>query len=106
MALFEDLYGRRRRTPLCWYESGESYVVGPEIVQQTTYKIKVIREKVKISQSRQKSYHDKRRKDLSFEKGDHVFLRVTHVIGVGIALKSQKLTPCFIGPYQIAEKVG
>jgi len=58
-------------------------VLGPEIVQQ----------------SRQKSYHDKRRKDLEFREGDHVFLRVTPMIGVGRALKSKKLTPKFIGPY-------
>ncbi|XP_057444137.1 uncharacterized protein LOC130736312 [Lotus japonicus] len=66
----------------------------------------MIREKMKASQSRQKSYHDKRRKALEFEKGDHVFLRVTSVTGVGRALKSRKLTPRFIGPYQISERVG
>jgi len=58
------------------------------------------------SQSRQKSYHDKRRKDLEFQEGDHVFLRVTPLIGVGRALKSRKLTPRFIGPYKISERVG
>ena len=47
---------------------------------------------MKASQSRQKSYHDKRRNDLEFQAGDHVFLRVTHVTGVG--------------PYQISERVG
>ncbi|KAI5441956.1 hypothetical protein KIW84_011134 [Lathyrus oleraceus] len=74
MAPFEALYGRICRTPLCWYESGESAVVGPEIVQQTTEKIKMIHEKMRIAQSRQKSYHDKRRKSLEFQEGDHVFL--------------------------------
>ncbi|XP_058763320.1 uncharacterized protein LOC131636744 [Vicia villosa] len=61
---------------------------------------------MKASQSRQKSFHDKRRKDLEFQAGDHVFLRVTLVTGVGRALKSKKLTPCFIGPYQISDRVG
>ncbi|XP_050897941.1 uncharacterized protein LOC127104838 [Lathyrus oleraceus] len=66
----------------------------------------MIKEKMKVSQNRQKSYHDKRRKALEFEVDDHVFLRVTPVMGVGITLKSRKLTPRFIGPYQISEKVG
>ena len=61
--------------------------------------MKLIREKMKASKSRQKIYHDKRRKDLEFQAGDHVFLRVTPVTGVGQALKSKKLTSCFIGPY-------
>lgn len=106
MAPFEALYGRRCWMPLCWYESSESAVVGPEIVQQTTEKIKMIQEKMRISQSHQKSYHDKRRKALEFQEGDHVFLRVTLIIGVGRALKSRKLTPRFIGPYQILERIG
>ena len=61
---------------------------------------------MKASQDRQKSYHDKHRKALEFQEGDHVFLRVTPKTGVGRALKSKKLTPKFIGPYQISERVG
>ncbi|KEH16697.1 chromo domain protein [Medicago truncatula] len=68
--------------------------------------IRVFSELMKASQSRQKSYHDKRRKALEFQEGDHVFLRVTPLTGVGRALKSRKLTPKFIGPYQISERVG
>jgi len=66
MAPFEALYGRRCRTPLCWYESGERALLGPEVVQETTKKVRMIHEKMKASQSRQKSYHDKRRKDIEF----------------------------------------
>ncbi|XP_058757499.1 uncharacterized protein LOC131630771 [Vicia villosa] len=58
-----------------------AFVVGPKIIQQTTDKIKMIQEKMKASQSRWKSYHDKRRKALEFEVGDHVFLRVTPRVG-------------------------
>jgi len=106
MAPFEALYGRRCRTPLCWHESGESVVLGPELVQQTSEKVRMIREKMKSSQSRQKSYHDKIRKDLEFQEGDHVFLKVTPITGVGRALKSKKLTSKFMGPYQISERIG
>src|ERR1044072_2140201 len=106
MPPFEALYGRRCRTPLCWYEYGESVVIGPEIVQQTSEKINMIQEKMRASQSRQKSYHDKRRKDLEFSEGEHVFMRVTSMTGIGRALKSKKLTPRFIGPFQITKKVG
>ncbi|XP_050876497.1 uncharacterized protein LOC127080211 [Lathyrus oleraceus] len=53
-----------------------------------------------------KTYHDKQMKDLEFHEGDHVFFRVTPMIGVGHALKSKKITPCFIGPYQITQRIG
>ena len=88
MAPYEALYGRRCRTPLCWLEPGEDLTLGPEVVQQTTEKVKLIQERMRTAQSRQKSYQDKRRKDLEFEVGDHVFLRVTPWTGVGRALKS------------------
>lgn len=88
MALFKALYGGRCKTPLCWYESGESAIIGPEIMQQISEKIKTIQEKVKASQSRQKSYYDKRKKSIEFQEGDNVFLRVTPITGVGRALKS------------------
>ncbi|XP_057444256.1 uncharacterized protein LOC130736437 [Lotus japonicus] len=61
---------------------------------------------MRTSQSRQKSYADRRRRTLEFEAGDHVFLRVTPTTGVGRAIKSRKLTPKFIGPYQITRRIG
>ncbi|KAK2403361.1 hypothetical protein QL285_052808 [Trifolium repens] len=106
MAPYEALYGRRCQTPLCWYQDGESMIVGPEMVQQTTDKVRKIRAMMKVAQDRHKSYADRRRRPLEFEEGDHVFLRVTPTTGVGRALKAKKLTPKFIGPYQILERVG
>src|ERR1044072_8817699 len=61
---------------------------------------------MRASQSLHKSYHDKRLKDLDFSEGDNVFMRVTPMTGIGRALKSKKLTPCFIGLFQITKKVG
>nr|KYP36153.1 Retrotransposable element Tf2 [Cajanus cajan] len=58
------------------------------------------------AQSRQKSYADKRQKPLEFAEGEHVFLKVTPTSSVGRALKARKLTPRFVGPYQIIQRVG
>ena len=96
MTPYEALYGRRCRTRLCWLEFGENLTLGHEVVEQTTMKVKLIQERKRTTQSRQKNYQEKRRKDLKFEVDDHVFLRVTLWTRVGRDLKSQKLTPHFI----------
>ena len=106
MAPFEALYGRKCMTLLCWFQDGESVLIGPELVQQTNEKVKMIHERLKTSLSRQKSYADQRRRPLEFSAGEHVFLRVTPFTSVGRALKSKKLTPKFIGPYQILRRIG
>ncbi|KAK2449583.1 hypothetical protein QL285_008768 [Trifolium repens] len=106
MAPFEALYGRKCRTPLCWTEVGDRGILGPDLIQETTLKIKSIREKMKVAQSRQKSYADRRRRMLEFEEGDHVFLRVTPKLGLRGIFKTKKLCPRYIGPYQILRRVG
>ena len=80
--------------------------MGPELLQQTTEKVKLIQERMKTSQSRQKSYADQRRRPLEFSTGDHVFLKETPTTGVGRAIFSRKLSPKYIGPYQILNRVG
>ena len=77
MAPYEALNGRKCRTPVCWGKVGERKLVGPEIVQVTCDKIKVIRERLKIAQDGQKRFADNRRRDLEFEVGDMVFLRIS-----------------------------
>jgi len=66
----------------------------------------VIQDRMRVTQSRQKSYADKRRRPLEFEASNHVFLRVTPTTSIGRALKSRKLTPQFIGLYQITRRIG
>ena len=106
MAPYEALYGRKCRTPVCWDKVGERKLVGPEIVQVTCDKIKVIRDRLKIAQDRQKRFADNRRRDLEFEDGDMVFLRISPWKGVLRFGKRRKLSPRYIGPYRIVERIG
>ena len=106
MAPFEALYGRKCRTPVCWDEVGERRLVGPELVQITSKKVKIVRDNLKIARDRQKSYADNRRRDLQFEIGDRVFLKISPWKGVLRFGKRGKLSPRYIGPYEIVSKVG
>jgi len=106
MTPYEALYGRRCKKSLSWNQDRETFVLGPEFLQQTTEKVKLIQDRMRVTQSRQKSYADKRRRPLEFEEGDQVFLRVTPTTGVGRILKSRKFTLRFIGPYQISRRIG
>jgi RNA recognition motif-containing protein len=74
MSPFEALCGRPCRTPLSWSESGERVIFGPDIVIDSKEKVKQIHANILTSQSRQKSYTDKRHRPLEFEVGDHVYL--------------------------------
>jgi hypothetical protein len=106
MAPFEALYGRRCRTPLNWSEPGEHSLFGVDLVKETEEKVRLIRENMKIAQSRQKSYADKRRRSLTFEVGDYVYLKVSPMKGVTRFGVKGKLAPRYIGPYQILERCG
>jgi hypothetical protein len=106
MAPYEALYGRRCRSPICWDEVGERKILGPEIVLKTCEKIELIRERLRVAQSRQKSYADTRRRDLEFEIGDMVFVRVAPMKGVMRFGKKGKLSPRYVGPFEILERVG
>ncbi|XP_019237043.1 PREDICTED: uncharacterized protein LOC109217266 [Nicotiana attenuata] len=69
-------------------------------------KVQLIIQRLLTTQSRQKSYADKRRRALLFTIGDKVFLRVSPVKGVMRFGKRGKLSPGFIGPYEILDRVG
>ncbi|KAL0546451.1 hypothetical protein IC582_016360 [Cucumis melo] len=106
MAPFEALYGKCCRSPVCWGEVGEQRLMGPELVQSTNEAIQKIRSRMHTAQSRQKSYADVRRKDLEFEVGDKVFLKVAPMRGVLRFERRGKLSPRFVGPFEILERIG
>ncbi|GJX57008.1 hypothetical protein Tco_0286905 [Tanacetum coccineum] len=84
-APFEALYGRKCRSPVIWAEIGGSSLIGPELVQETTDKEVLIKEKLKAARDHQKSYANNRCKPLEFEG---------------------KLAPRYVGPFEILERIG
>ena len=89
----------------CVTEMGESSITGPDLIRDTSEKVSLIRQRLLTAQSRQKSYADVRRRPLEFEVGDHVFLKVMPKRGVVRFDKCGKLSPRFIGPFEILERV-
>ncbi|KAL4030307.1 hypothetical protein IC575_008543 [Cucumis melo] len=104
MAPFEAL--RDVVDPGLWGEVGEQRLMGPELVQSTNEAIQKIRSRMHTAQSRQKSYADVRRKDLEFEIGDKVFLKVAPMKGVLRFERRGKLSHRFVGPFEILERIG
>ena len=70
MSPFEALYGKSCRTPLCWSDNGERVLVGPEIVEETTQNIQVIKFNLKVAQDRQKSLADKHTTNIVYKVDD------------------------------------
>lgn len=106
MPPYEALYGRRCRSPLCWEEVGERKILGPELVQQTRETIELIRGRLVAAQNRQKKYADQTRKDKEYEVGEFVMLKVSPWKGLMRFGKKGKLSPRFIGPFEILRRVG
>ena len=89
-----------------WSEVGERSYFGPECIQEAEEQVAKIRENLKAAQSRQKSYANTRRRDLNFEEGDYVYLKVSSIRGTRRFLVRGKLAPRYIGPFKILKKVG
>ena len=93
MTPYEAPYRRKCKTPLCWDKVGERKLNDVELIETTLKKIKIIRERLKIAQDCQKSYTNTRIRELKFEMGDMVFLKVAHWKGVIRFQKRGKLKP-------------
>ncbi|XP_028103959.1 uncharacterized protein LOC114303008 [Camellia sinensis] len=105
MASYEALYGRKYRSLICWTELRDRVLLGLELVQTTTDKIKVIQQRLKIAHSRQKSYANVTT-PIEYEVGDHVFIRVVPMKGQSRFSKKGKLSHCYIGSFQVLERLG
>jgi hypothetical protein len=106
MAPFEALYGRKCRTPLFWDQTGESQVFGTDVLRNAEDQVRVIRENLRVAQSRQKSYADNRRRDLVFEVGDYVYLKVSPMRSVRRFNMKGKLAPRYVGPFKVIARRG
>jgi hypothetical protein len=105
MAPFEALCGRKCRTPLYWSQTGESQLFGTDIIEAER-QVQIIRENLRVAQSKQKSYADEKRRDVSFQEGDYVYLKVSPIRGLRRFKVKGKLSPRYIGPFQILQRVG
>ncbi|KAI3713012.1 hypothetical protein L1987_71582 [Smallanthus sonchifolius] len=77
MAPFEALYGRKCRSPICWKEIDEAQITGPELIQDTSDKILQIRDNIRVSPWK----------------------------GVICFGNKGKLTPRYVGPFKILERI-
>jgi hypothetical protein len=106
MSPFEALYGRKCGTPLYWDQTRERQFFGLELIQVVEEQVRIIRENLRLAQTRQKTFADNRRRPLEFEEGDHVYLKVSPLRGMTRFKVKGKLSPRFIGPFRIFRRVG
>ena len=81
-------------------------ITGPDLIRDTSEKVDLIQKRLFTDQRWQKSYTDRQRRPLEFEVGDNFFLKVMPKRGVVKFSKQGKLSPRYIGPFEILERVG
>ena len=88
------------------HQTGERQFFGPELIQEAEEQVCIIRENLRVAQTRQKSYADNRRRPLEFEEGDYVYLKVSPLRGMRRFKVKGKLFPHFIRPFRVFRRVG
>ena len=79
---------------------------GPDVVRDAERQVRVIRDNLRVAQSRQKSYADTQRRELAFEVGDYVYLKVSHMRSVRRFNMKGKLAPRYIEPFKVLQRRG
>ncbi|KAA3461978.1 DNA/RNA polymerases superfamily protein [Gossypium australe] len=105
MASYEALYGHKCRKPLCWIDLGEKEVLGPNLVHETVNNVKIIRDQLEAASDPQKSYSNLKMRDIEYNIGDQVFLKVSPWKRVLRLNNKGKLSPKFIGLYCIIRRL-
>ncbi|CAN6444767.1 unnamed protein product [Victoria cruziana] len=106
MAPFEALYGRLCHTPRYWSDIADAKHEDPLVLQHYADQVQLIRDRLKTAQHRQKCYADRRRRALEFEVADFVFLKVSPTKSIFRFGKKGKLSPRYIGPFEVIERIG
>ena len=91
---------------MLWDEVGDRQLFGPDLIKEFEEQVKLIRDRLKEAQSRQKCYADSKRKEIVYEVGDRVYLCVSPLRGVKRFGVKGKLAPRFVGPYKVLERMG
>jgi hypothetical protein len=81
-------------------------VFGPDIVEEAEQLVQQVRENLRVAQTRQKSYADVHRRDLTFAVDDHVYLTISQMRGLRRFNVKGKLAPRYIGPFKVLERKG
>ncbi|CAN6459295.1 unnamed protein product [Victoria cruziana] len=106
MAPFEALYGRPCRAPGYWYDIEDASFEDPLVLRHYEDQVHMIRNRLQTTQHRQKCYANRRRRALEFEVGDFIFLKISPTKGIFRFGKRGKLSPRFIGPFEVTERIG
>jgi hypothetical protein len=100
-APFEVLYGRKCRSPICWFEPRSNKDFETDFIKEKQDIIDIIRDRLKIAHSRQKSYADQKRRTWEPNVGDMVYLKVSPMKGIRRFRINGKLSPRYIGSFKI-----
>ncbi|KAK8933261.1 hypothetical protein KSP39_PZI015836 [Platanthera zijinensis] len=107
MTPYEAFYGRKCRTPLSWVQDEDPKVLGSDFVEDTEAQVRLIRDRMLEAQSRQAKYYDARHRQVEFQVGDRVFLKIQPMHRVSrVRGRRKKLSPRYMGPYRILERIG